>query len=144
MDDTTTTLMRHEEDNNNDTEMGQVEETNNNATQRIGYIGSSGSFCSRNTNSDGTTTVIEEEEQSITGHNSDNTVNVMDYTIRTAPRTIRTTTQSNNGFTAVQNGSPNQSSIQERRESRVSNNPYSVLQSSNTPSAKDRHDLKND
>jgi hypothetical protein len=142
IDGTATTLMRNEEDNNNDTEMGQ-EETNNNASQRIGYIGSSGSFCSSNTDLDGTT-VIEEEEQSITGHNFDNTVNVMDYTIRTAPRTIRTTTQSNDGFTAVQNGSPNQNSIQERRESRVSNNPYSALQSSNIPSAKDRHDGKND
>jgi hypothetical protein len=144
MDDTTTTLMRNEEDNNNDTEMGQVEETNNNASQRIGYIGSSGSFCSKTTYLDGTTTIIEEEEQSITGHNFDNTVNVMDYTIKTAPRTIRTTTQSNDGFTAVQNGSPNRNSIQERRESRVSNNSYSALQSSNTPSAKDRHDRKND
>jgi hypothetical protein len=92
MDDTTTTLMRNGEDNNNDTEMGQVEETNNNASQWIGYIGSSGSFCSRNTNSDGTATVIK-EEQSITGHNSDNVVDVMDYTTRTAARTIRTTTQ---------------------------------------------------
>jgi hypothetical protein len=119
-----------------------VEETNNNASQRIGYIGSSGSFCSRNTYLDGTATVIK-EEQSITGHNFDNTVDVMDYTTRTAPRTIRTTTQSNDGFTAVQNGSPNRSSIRERRESCVSNNPYSALQSSNTPSAKDRHDLKN-
>jgi hypothetical protein len=144
MDDTTTTLMINEEDNNKDTEMGQVEETNNNASQRIEYIGSSGSFCSRNTYSDGTTTVIGEEEQSITGHNFDNTVNIKDYTVRTAPRTIRTTTQSNDGFTAVQNGSPNRNSIRERRESRVSNNPYSALQSSNTPSAKDRHDRKND
>jgi hypothetical protein len=149
--DHTTTLMRRGEDNNNDTEMGQVEETNNNASQRIGYVGSSGSFCSRNTNSDGTTTVIK-EEQSITGHNFGSAVDVMDYTTRTAPRTIRTTTQSNNGFTVVQNGSPNRSSIRERRESRVNNNPYSVLQStsikkktnSNIPSAKDRHGPKND
>jgi hypothetical protein len=103
MDDTATRLMRNE-DNNNDTAMGQVDEINNNPSQRIRHTGSSGSFCS--TDSEGTTTVIEEEEQSITGHNFDNTVNVMDYTIRTAPRTIRTTTQSNDGFTAVQNGSP--------------------------------------
>jgi hypothetical protein len=57
MNHTATTLMRNEEDNNNDTEMGRVEETSNNASQRIGYIGSSGSFCSGNTDSDGTTTV---------------------------------------------------------------------------------------
>jgi hypothetical protein len=83
MDDTTTTLVRHGEDNNNDTEMGHVEDNNNNASQMIGYVGSSDSFCSRNTNSDGTATVIE-EEQSITGHNFNNVVDVMDYTIRTA------------------------------------------------------------
>jgi hypothetical protein len=141
MDDTATTLMRNEDDNN-DIAMGQVDEINNNPSQRIRHTGSSGSFCS--TDSEGTTTVIEEEEQSITGHNFDNTVNVMDYTIRTAPRTIRTTTQSNDGYTAVQNGSPNRNSIRERRESRVSNNPYSALQASNTPYAKDRHDRKND
>jgi hypothetical protein len=141
IDDTATTLVRNE-GKNNDTEMGQVEEINNNASERIKYTRSSGSFCS--TDSYGTATVIEEEEQSITGHNFNNTVNIMDYTIRTAPRTIRTTTQSNDGFTAVQNGSPNRNSIRERRESRVSNNPYSALQPSNTPSAKDRHDRKND
>jgi hypothetical protein len=75
--------------------------------------------------------MIEEEEQSITGRNFDNTVNIMDYTVRNAPRIIRTTTQSNDGFTAVQNGSPNRNSIRERRESRVSINPYSALQANN-------------
>jgi hypothetical protein len=130
------------EDNNNDTAMGQVDENNNNASQRIRYTGSSGYFCS--TDSDGTTTVIEEEEQSITGHNFDNTLNIMDYTIMNAPTTIRTKTKSNNGFTAIQNGSPNRNSIRERRESRVSNNPYSALQSTNIQSAKDRHDCRND
>jgi hypothetical protein len=55
MEDTATTLMRNDEDNNNDTTMGQVDEINNNASQRIRYTGSSGSFCS--TDSDGTTTV---------------------------------------------------------------------------------------
>jgi hypothetical protein len=68
----------------------------------------------------------------------------MDYTIMNAPRTIRTKTKSNDGFTAVQNGSPNQNSIQERRESRVSKNPYLALQSTNIQSAKDRHYRKND
>jgi hypothetical protein len=60
------------------------------------------------------------------------------------PRKIRTKTKSNDGFTAVQNGSPNRNSIRERRESHVSNNPDSALQASNIPSAKDRHDRKND
>jgi hypothetical protein len=59
-------------------------------------------------------------------------------------RTIRTKTKSNDGFTAVQNGSPNRNSIRERRESRVSKNPYSALQSTNIQSAKDRYDRKND
>jgi hypothetical protein len=68
----------------------------------------------------------------------------MDYTIMNAPRTIRTTTKSNDGFTAIQNGSPNRNSIRERHESCVSNNPYSALQSTNIPSTKDRHDRKND
>jgi hypothetical protein len=68
----------------------------------------------------------------------------MDYSIMNDPRTIRTKTKSKDGFTAVQNGSPNRNSIRERRESRVSNNPYSALQASNTSSAKDRHDCKND
>jgi ribosomal protein S6E (S10) len=118
MDDTATTLMRNDELNNIGTEMGQ-DEINNNASQKIGYIGSSGSFCSRNTDSEGTIVIVE-EEQSITGHNSDNTVNVMDYTFRNTPRKIRTTTKSNDGFTAIQNGSPNRNSIRGRRESRVS------------------------
>jgi hypothetical protein len=143
IDDTGTTLVRNE-GNNNNTEMEQVEEINNNASESIKYTGSSGSFCS--TDSDGTATVIEEEEQSITGHNFNNTVNIMDYTNMNNPRTIRTKTKSTDGFTAVQNGSPNpnRNSIRERRESRVSNNPYSALQASNIPSAKDRLDRKND
>jgi hypothetical protein len=96
-----TTLVGHGEDNNNDTEMGNGAD-NNNASPRIGYVGSSDSFCSRITNSDGTATVIE-EEQSITGHNFNNIIDGMDYTTSTVPRTIRATTQSNDRFTTVQN-----------------------------------------
>jgi protein-tyrosine-phosphatase len=63
----------------------------------------------------------------------------MDYTNMNNPRTIRTKTKSTDGFTAVQNGSPNRNSIRERRESRVSNNPYSALQL--VPSHLQRTDL---
>jgi len=94
-------------------------------------------------NSDCTATVIEETQtQSITGHNFKNVINI--------PATISTT---HDGFTAVQNGSPNRIAIRERQQSRVNNNPYSALQSSSTQksnnnnnnsSAKDRFNSKND
>jgi hypothetical protein len=127
--DDTTTLVGHGEDNNNDTEMGHKEDDNN-ASPRIGYVGSSDSFCSRNTNSDGTTTVIE-EEQSITGHNFNNIINGMDYTTASIPISITTTTTTtpplDDGFETVQNGSPNRNSLRERQQAQVNNNPYFVL-----------------
>jgi hypothetical protein len=131
---TTTTLVEHGEDNNNDTEMEHGEDNNE-------FARSSDSFCSI-VNSDCTATVID-ETQLITGHNFNNVIRI--------PETIATT-QSNDGFTAVQNGSPNRNAIRERQQSRVNNNPYSALQSSstqkstsnNTSSAKDRYDPKND
>ena len=127
----TTTLVGQGEDNNNDTEMGHGED--NNAFSR-----SSDSFCSI-VHSD-TATVIE-ETHSIPGHNLHNVTGV--------PEIIATT---HDGFTAVQNGSPNRNAIRERQQSRINNNPYSALQSSvtqksnnnNNSSAKDRNDPKND
>jgi hypothetical protein len=103
--------------------------------------------------SDGTMTVVE-EELSITDHNFNN--NDMDYT--TSPRpTIRitATNQSNGGFTPVLNGSPNRQTSRERRNTTTNNNCYSALQTTsktkessknnkNNPSAKDRHERKND
>jgi hypothetical protein len=65
----------------------------------------------------------DEEEQTITDHNFNNDIEEMDYTTTAAP-----TTTDNDGFTAVQNGSPNRNSIRQRQQERVnSSNPYSVL-----------------
>jgi hypothetical protein len=76
----------------------------------------------------------------------------MDYPTGYIPRTRRISTRTTDGFTAVLNGSPNRNSSRNKQQSRVNNNPYSVLQSastkkninSNTSSAKDRQDSKND
>lgn len=110
--------MEHEDDTGNN------DAGNNDASTRIGYVGSSAeSFATRDTNSDDTTTVLEEEEQTITDHNFNNDIEEMDYTTTAAP-----TTTDNDGFTAVQNGSPNRNSIRQRQQERVnSSNPYSVL-----------------
>jgi hypothetical protein len=121
----TTTLMGHVEDNNNDTEMGHGED-NNNALPRTEYVGSAGSFATRDMNSDGTSAVIE-EEQSITGHNFNNAIDeVMDYTttsISISITTTTTTTPLDDGFRTVQN----QTSLQERQQARIDNTPYFVL-----------------
>jgi hypothetical protein len=141
----------------NDTEMGEVKKTatttsrgerNNNASPGVGHVGSARSFATDEMFSEGTATVVE-EEQSITSHNFNNVIDEMDYTTTSVPTTITT---ANDGFTDVQNGSPNRNSIRERQQSRFNTNPYSVLQTaptkkntnSNNSSAKDRHDHKND
>jgi len=131
-------VVGHGESNNNDTEM--VQGDNRNETSRMDE-----SFCS-----DGTSTVVE--EQSITGSNFNNVTDGMDYPTGYIPRTRRISTRTTDGFTAVLNGSPNRNSSRNKQQSRVNNNPYSVLQSastkkninSNTSSAKDRQDSKND
>jgi hypothetical protein len=82
----------------------------NDASHMIGYVGSADLFATRDTNSDGTPTVIE-EEQSITDHNFNKDIEEMDYTTTTAPTT--TMAWSEDGFKTVQNGSPNQNSIRE-------------------------------
>jgi hypothetical protein len=143
----------------NDTEMGTRKhaskttarqgEYNNNTSPGVGHINSACSFATDDMFSEGTATVVE-EEQSITSHNFNNVIDAMDYTTDLAQPTI--TTRTNDGFTAVQNGSPNRNSIRERQQARVNNNPYSVLQyappkkntNNNNSSAKDRHDSKND
>jgi hypothetical protein len=103
--------------------------------------------------SEGTMTVVE-EELSITDHNFNN--NDMDYTTSLRPTRITATNQSNGGFTPVLNGSPNRQTSLERRNTTTTNNRYSALQTTsktkesnnnnnnNNPSAKDRHDRKND
>jgi hypothetical protein len=106
-----------------------------------------------------TPTVVElEEELSITGHDFTNN---MDCTSSPVPTTITATNQSNDEFTAVRNGSPNRQSSLERRNTTTTttttttNNRYSAIQTTSTtkesnnnnttnPSAKDRHDRKND
>jgi hypothetical protein len=91
----------------------------------------------------------EEEEQTITDHNFNNDIEEMDYTTTAAP-----TTTDSDGFTAVQNGSPNRNSIRQRQQERVnSSSPYSVLVSrsikknsnnNNTNSAKTDTNPNND
>jgi hypothetical protein len=101
------------------------------------------------------TPTVVEEEISITGHGFTN--NDMDYTDSPIPTTITATTQSNGEFTPVLNGSSNRQSRLERRDTTTTttNNCYSALQTTSTtkesnnnntndPSAKDRHDRKND
>jgi hypothetical protein len=102
---------------------------------------------------------VLEEEISITGH--DFTNNDMDYTNSPIPTTITATNQSNGELTPVLNGSPNRQSSLERRNTTTTTtkNRYSALQTTsatkesnnnnnksttNNPSAKDRHDHKND
>ena len=104
------------------------EEDHSIASPRIGYVGSAESFASRDMDSEGTATIIE-EEHSILGHNFNNSVEVMDYTIPTVPTTVTTTTTTlDDGFTAVRNGSPTRNSLRERHQARVDNtNPYFVL-----------------
>ena len=98
------------------------------ASPRIGYVGSAESFASRDMDSEGTSTIIIEEEQSVRGHNFNNSVEVVDYTTTTVPTTVTTTTTLDDGFTAVRNGSPTRNSLRERHQARITNNnPYFVL-----------------
>jgi hypothetical protein len=91
----------------------------------VGYIGSDASFATRDTQSVETLTIVE-EELSITDHNFNNTIDKMDYTTNTD---LITTTTSKDGFTDVQNGSPNQNTIRQCRNARFTPNPYSALES---------------
>jgi chorismate mutase len=98
----------------------------NNASQGIGYIRSANSFGTRDTNSEGTSTVIE-EEMSITDHNFNNVINETDYTTTAEP--ITPNAWSKEGFTNVQNGaSPTRCESRVGQQERFSN-PYSALQS---------------
>jgi hypothetical protein len=98
--------MGHRDNNNNDTVMTRHGTDHHNAPPRIGYLGSSDSFASKDMNSDSTSTVLE-EEQSITGHNFNNVIDAeMDYTTATVPITITTATTPDEGFIIIQNGSP--------------------------------------
>jgi hypothetical protein len=103
------------------------------------------------------TPTVVEEELSITGHNFNNNKD-MNYRTSPIPTTITATNQSKGGFTPVLNGSPNrQSSLERRNTPTTTNNSYLALQTTSTtkesnnnsnnntnPSAKDRHDHKND
>ena len=88
----------------------------NQDSNNVGYLGSEASFGTRDTHE--TQTVVE-EEQSITSHNFNNTIEEMDYTT---------------GFLSVTNGSPNRHAMRQRRIDHLSPNPYSVLEAENDSS----------
>ena len=85
-------------------------------SNRVGYVGSDASFGTRDSHE--TLTVVE-EEQSITSHNFNNTINEMDYTT---------------DFISVLNGSPNRNTLRQRRIDHLSPNQYSVLETENNDS----------
>jgi len=94
---------------NTDTEMDHdIQETN---VSGVDNVGTGASFATRD--SDETSTFIE-EVLSVTDHNFNSTIDEMDYT---------------NGFTDVRNGSPNRTTLRQRRNDRFTPNQYSVLES---------------
>jgi hypothetical protein len=99
----------------NNTGMDYQDDTQNNKSLGVGYVGSGASFATRDSNE--TLTVVE-EELSVRDHNFNHTIEAMDYT-----------TNTDCGFTEVQNGSPNRTALRQRRNTRFTSNPYSVLES---------------
>jgi hypothetical protein len=95
-----------------DTEMDYHDDSQNNNSSGIGYVGSGASFATRDTNSIETLTIVE-EEVSITDHNFNSEIEAMDYT-----------TNTDSGFIDVQNGSPNRTTLRQRRNDRFTPNPY--------------------